>query len=84
MLGILFKGLTKLVVRESVCDWRPYIAPKPPNATGTMRRLLLVTVASLTLQIFPWADGINLINKFGTASISTADMVSKRFRALEV
>jgi hypothetical protein len=77
MLGILFKGLTKLDVRESVCDWRPYIVAKPPNATGTMRRVLLVAAASLTLQISAWADGINLINKFGTASISTAGIVSK-------
>jgi hypothetical protein len=42
-----------------------------------MRRALLLGVLSLALPIAAWADGIDLINHFGTASISNAGIFSK-------
>ena len=42
-----------------------------------MRRTLLLAVLSLALPVAAWADGIDLINHFGTASISNAGIFSK-------
>ena len=42
-----------------------------------MRRALFIAVLSLALPIAAWADGIDLINHFGTASISNAGIFSK-------
>src|SRR6267142_923088 len=42
-----------------------------------MRRVLVLTLVSLTLPMAAWADGIDLLNKFGTISISNAGITSK-------
>jgi hypothetical protein len=42
-----------------------------------MRRALILAVVSLTLPIAAWADGIDLLNHFGTISISNSGIVSK-------
>ena len=42
-----------------------------------MIRVLGVALVSLTLQAAAWADGINLVNKFGGITISNAGIVSK-------
>ena len=42
-----------------------------------MRRVLVLTLVSLTLPMAAWADGIDLLNKFGTISISSAGISSK-------
>ena len=42
-----------------------------------MSRVLAVALVSLTLQMAAWADGIKLVNKFGTITISNAGIASK-------
>jgi len=42
-----------------------------------MRRALVLALVSLTLPMAAWADGIDLINHFGTISISNAGITSK-------
>ena len=42
-----------------------------------MRRVLVFALVSLTLPMAAWADGIDLVNKFGTISVSTAGITSK-------
>lgn len=42
-----------------------------------MRRGIVVALVTLTLQVAAWADGIDIINKVGTISISTAGITSK-------
>ena len=42
-----------------------------------MRRVVLLALVSLTLSMAAWADGIDLLNKFGTISVSNAGITSK-------
>lgn len=42
-----------------------------------MRRALVLALVSLALPMAAWADGIDLVNKFGTIAISNAGITSK-------
>jgi hypothetical protein len=42
-----------------------------------MRRALILALVSLTLPMAAWADGVDLLNKFGTITISNAGISSK-------
>ena len=42
-----------------------------------MRRVLVLALLSVTLPVAAWADGIDLINHFGTITISNAGITSK-------
>jgi hypothetical protein len=42
-----------------------------------MRRALVLALVSLTLPMAAWADGIDILNKFGTITISNAGITSK-------
>jgi hypothetical protein len=42
-----------------------------------MRRFLILALLSVTLPVAAWADGIDLINHFGTITISNAGITSK-------
>src|ERR1700704_1645780 len=42
-----------------------------------MRRILVLALLSVTLPVAAWADGIDLINHFGTITISSAGITSK-------
>src|SRR5258708_945486 len=42
-----------------------------------MRRALVLALVSLTLPMAAWANGIDLLNKFGTITISNAGIISK-------
>jgi len=42
-----------------------------------MRRALVLALVSLTLPMAAWADGIGLLNHFGTITISNAGITSK-------
>jgi hypothetical protein len=42
-----------------------------------MRRALVLALVSLTLPMAAWADGIDLLNQFGTITISNAGITSK-------
>jgi len=42
-----------------------------------MRRALILALVSLTLPMAAWADGIDLLNHFGTITISNAGITSK-------
>ncbi|MFY9559261.1 MAG: PEP-CTERM sorting domain-containing protein [Terriglobales bacterium] len=42
-----------------------------------MRRVLVLALLALALPMAAWADGIDLVNKFGTISISAAGITSK-------
>lgn len=45
-----------------------------------MRRALILTLLSMTLPLTAWADGIDLVNKLGTITISNAGIASKGSR----
>src|SRR6266481_2718636 len=42
-----------------------------------MRRALILALVSLTLPMAAWADGIDLLNHFGSITISNAGITSK-------
>src|SRR5262252_5966347 len=41
-----------------------------------MRRVLVLTLLAVALPMAAWADGIDLINQFGSVSISAAGITS--------
>ena len=41
-----------------------------------MRRVLVLALLALALPMAAWADGIDLVNKFGSISISAAGITS--------
>lgn len=43
---------------------------------GTMRRVVVLALLALALPMAAWADGIDLVNKFGSISISNAGITS--------
>jgi hypothetical protein len=48
-----------------------------------MRRVLVLALLALALPMAAWADGIDLVNKFGTISISAGGITSKGSRLKE-
>ncbi len=42
-----------------------------------MKRLIVMGLLALALPMLAWADGITMINQFGTVSVSNAGIVSK-------